>query len=230
MKLVPESMYRKILALNSDKEEDVNLEEKLKDDKSQLFRDASLADDVKLLLLQNINRQLIDRKKEQENIPILTQSIASTGQQQIQPPILKVPTQKLSALSEQVLRNLLNGTTKRGAEILNFMRKNGAIVHEDKVELDNVTYSIDVMNQYLVTLCNGLNAKNKKDALLIGLLKFFKDRNAPSDLFPNTVNSYLRKQTGGRKALKISRNRHRRHIKLLCKKMRKLTIKDWEKF
>lgn len=66
MKVVPESWYKKILALNSQQDVDLDLEEKLKAEKTNIFGNSTIPDEVKILLLQNLNRQLIDNKSQDD--------------------------------------------------------------------------------------------------------------------------------------------------------------------
>lgn len=214
MKLVPESWYKKIMALNTQKDVDLDIEDKLKDQKTRIFGDSGLSDDVKILLLQNLNRQLIDKKNEDSKQPLLVKNVDKDPV-----PTLVTPVRNSPSLPASILHNLLRGTTTRGSRILNFLKENGAIISEDKVDVGGVSYSIEKMNSSLITLCSGVSSKSasKSDPVLMNLLKFIRAKKPPLDLFPASINSILQKQTGSGKRIQKTRPKVKR-------------IKKWTRF
>lgn len=232
MKVVPESWYKKILASNSQQDVDLDLEEKLKAEKTNIFGNSTIPDEVKILLLQNLNRQLIDNKRQDDKKPLLVKNAENETATEQPSTVISKPTREVSGATLDVL---LNNTTGRGRKILEFLQANGVKITADKVIVNDVTYTLKKMNALLVGLCHGFSAKStlKSDPSMLNLLQFIKSKSPPADLFPTTVNQFIVKQKGSglkRKQLKkktkkqsawIQKKVHEHRINKLTRKMQK---------
>lgn len=183
MKLIPEDVYLKLMQMNQNEIGEKTQEELDKEKKKNIVAEQSIPEDVKFLLLQNLTRQLVEKQLADSRKPLLVENVLSGIET---PPIPPPDSSKL----------LLDGTSKRGASILNFLVTNGLVLKPNHVEFAGNSITNEQMNAYLNSLCNGIRAKFDSDSNFNMLLNFIKKAKPDKDMFPAGVFKVIKRQTG----------------------------------
>ena len=191
LKLVPESLYKKLISLNSENEPDLELKETLKTNKTSVLGDNSIPDEVKILLYQQLMRQLIDKEAEEDKKPLLvkTETVKENT----------TPLFDGKHAIENAKQKILEGTSKRGSKIMEFLLGKGLVINENDVIFMNKTFSIGKMNSFLNAMSHGMKTRNA-DPEFRGVADYLKTLNPPKTLFTAAVANYIFGQQGqGRK-------------------------------
>jgi len=225
LKVVPESIYKKLLSLNNDTEPEIDLQQQQQESKKSLLEKNELPDDAKLLIYQDIARRLLTSIMEGKKKPllvknILDQVVASDPNNQTQlpenqqspgpphsgfftpfatPSSTPRSSPERSPQQQQIVSPMSKLKGPRVKGIVEFLEENGMTYEKDGVILGGMNIKLSEMKGFVGILSNGI--RRKVPTGLHGVLNFLKDHNAPLELFPNSVHKYLKQQNqegGGR--------------------------------
>lgn len=166
-------------------EPEVDVQEKIKLNKTEVMDDTSIPEDAKLLLMQNLTRQLIEKLQEERQKPLLVKNAEQEPAQPQEP-----------GIDASLIKELLQGTSSRGPKILKFFRDEGMQINDNSVYFGGIKYSILQMNTIINKLCKG--SIKSTDTNVKQVLSFIKTKSHPANLFPASVEKLLKPQSGGR--------------------------------
>jgi len=237
LKVVPESVYRKLLSLNNETEPEIDLQQQQVESKKSLLEKNELPDDAKLLIYQDIARRLLTSIMEGKKKPLLVKNIQDqvvssdpdnqTNQQPPEPPHSGFFTPFLTPLStprsspergpqQQIVSPMSKMKGPRVKRIVEFLEEKGMTYEKDNVILGGMNIKLSEMKGFVGILSNGI--RRKVPTGLHAVLEFLNDHNAPLELFPNSVHKYLKQNNqegGGRK---MSSPRWRSTLESVCNK------------
>jgi len=211
LKVVPESLYKKILSLNNDTEPEMELQQKEIESKKAVLNKAQIPDDAKLLLYQDIARRVISSIMEEKRKPLLVKNVADASIPTATPSVTTV-VQNSTPIStpfstppsspihntppESPLATVKGSRVKR---IIAYLEATGLIYYnqDQTINLGNLPIKLSDMKGYLGVLSNGIKRKPNHGLQLV--LEYLRDNKAPIELFPPSIQKYLYpdNQTGG---------------------------------
>jgi len=214
LKVVPESLYKKILSLNNDTEPELELQQKEIESKKAMLNKTQIPDDAKLLLYQDIARRVISSIMEEKRKPILVKNVVDASSPTVTPPkppssptpptLTPIVTPFSTPPSSPVRNSPPESplSTVKGARvkrIVDYLEASGMIYYnqDQTLNLGDLKIKLSDMKGYIGILSSGIKRKPNRGLHIV--LEFLREKKAPIDLFPPSIHKYLDpgRQSGG---------------------------------
>lgn len=207
LRVVPDSVYKKILSLNTETEPEVELQQQQIESKKAVLEENEFPDDAKLLLYQDIARRVISAIMEDKKRPLLVKNVSEKKKVSKLDPaaIAKPETPFATPLSSPtrtrpptppLVSPLASVKGSRVPKIIQFLEAAGMTYDGNTVRIGTNEIKLSDMRGFIKKLSGGIKKPVGQELLIV--LDFLREKNAPLEMFPPSVHKHLQ-QGGGRK-------------------------------